>query len=141
MAVAYFRVQLTVRPKQGGDAELVLPNALKDLDPHFVVVKEGGQEGIVQVEAPETVLKKIAKDDRCTRFALEEIEALRAGYPPPKIKLRYRPIPVPQIGVGADARPELFALDAGGDRMVDTYQTVRSGFYLIDVPIMAASEK
>lgn len=141
MAIAYLHVRLTVQPTRGGDAELVLPDALQGLDPHFVVVNEGGQEGILQVDAPKAILKKIAQDDRCTLLSLEDMNDLRKGYPPPKIKQRYRAALFLSTGAEAGATQGSFALDAEGNRIVDTYQTVRSGFYLIDVLVVAVGAK
>jgi hypothetical protein len=129
----YFQIQLSVKPKEKGEAELVPPKVLQDLNYSFVVVKEGGEEGIVNVDEPDEVIKKIEKDKNCKRLTAKQMETLQKSYPSPRIKRKYRMLPLLQAGKGS----EQFKVDDKGDRVVDTFQTVRSGFYLIDVPILA----
>jgi hypothetical protein len=60
------------------------------------------------------------------------MEALKKSYPVPKLKQKYRsPSPAEMETSG-----EPFALDDRGNRIIETWQTVRSGFYLIDVPVL-----
>ncbi len=132
MAVAFFQVQLSVKPKEAGEAELVLPEIAKNLNYQFVVVKEGGNEGIIKLEAAEEKLKEIEKESRNFKKLTEsELETLKKSYPAPKLKQKYRSISPEE----AETSSEPFALDDRGNRIINTWQTVRSGFYLIDVPI------
>jgi hypothetical protein len=64
---------------------------LQGLPYHFIVVKNGGEEGIVQLDASETVLQRIANDAHCTKLTKAQVRTLRANYLPPKLKQRYRP--------------------------------------------------
>jgi hypothetical protein len=99
----------------------------------FVIVKEGGEEGIVRIEAPDAVLETIERDEDCRKLTARRVEALKKEYPAPKLKKTYR-MGLQEHEAGA-GRPMdwLFAVDAQGNRMLDTWQTIRSGFYLIDV--------
>lgn len=133
MPGAFFRVRLSVRPRGGGEAELVLPNTLQDLQYRFVIVKEGGEEGIVRIEEPEAVLETVERDKDCRKLTAKRVETLKKEYPAPKLKKKYRT--GPQGHEAGERRPLdwLFAVDAQGNRILDTLQTIRSGFYLIDV--------
>jgi hypothetical protein len=133
MPGAFFRVRLSVRPRGGGEAELVPPNVLQDLLYRFVIVKEGGEEGIVRVEEPEAVLETIEQYKDCYKLTVEQMEALRKEYPAPKLKKKYRM--GQQEHETGEGRPmdRSFAVDAQGNRILDTWQTIRSGFYLIDL--------
>jgi hypothetical protein len=141
MAVAYFQIPLSVKPSGGGEAVLVGPKALQELSHRFVLVKDGGEEGIVRVEEPETVLKKIEKEKGCKRLTPRQAEAARKSYPRPKLKNRFRmrsPVRRPE---GAAAGEDLYGIDEKGNRILDTFQTVRSGVYLIDVPVLSPSDE
>jgi hypothetical protein len=132
MAVVFFQVQLSVQPKEAGEAELVFPIVLQDLNPQFVAVKEGGNEGIVKLDVSEANLKKVEKEKSCKKLTEAQMEALKKSYPVPKLKQKYRsPSPAEM-----ETSSESFALDDRGNRIIDTWQTVRSGFYLIDVPVL-----
>ena len=133
MVGAFYRVRLSVRPKGGGKAELVPPNILQDLRYRFVIVKEGGEEGMVRIEEPEAVLETIEQDKDCWKLTARRVEALKKEYPAPKLKKKYR-MGLQEHEAG-EGRPMdwLFAVDAQGNRILDTLQTIRSGFYLIDV--------
>jgi hypothetical protein len=140
MAVAYFHIPLSVKPKAGGEAVLVSPKALLGLSFRFIIVKDGGEEGIVRVEEPEAALKKIEKEKGCKRLTLRQVEAVRKSYPPAKLKSKFQirtqgPRP-PEPAAGS----ELYEVDEKGNRILDTFQTVRSGFYLIDVPVFPESD-
>src|SRR5574341_1121297 len=155
----YFKIQLSVKPAKDGLAELVPPEILQDLNYIFVIVKDGGEEGIIMVEEPESVLKKIEKDKDCTRLTAKQMEILKKSYPAPKIKKKYRilpqvettctfrstylpkikqksrlPLQTPEMG-RKSGKP--YEFDDKGNRIIDTFQTVRSGFYLIDVQVLA----
>lgn len=170
MPVAFFQVPLSVQPKSGGTAEILVPEVLRDLNYGFVIVKEGAEEGIVRVDASETDLEKITGDANCTRLDSETMKALYDSYPQPKLKQQYQtkvPIPQPlpaagealqqaipqppqvageamqlpppqppQAAVGDNIPGQQFETDEQGNPVVITLQTVRSGFYLIDVPIV-----
>jgi hypothetical protein len=131
MAEALFQVVTSVKPKAGGEAELVLPEALAGVARRFVAVKEGGEEAILTVNGSAAELKALAQDEHCRKLTPEQADTLRESYPAPKVKKKYRP-----RSAGAAPEGGQFETDDQG-RIVDTIQTVRSGFYLIDVPIEA----
>ena len=136
MSVAYFQIALSVQSKGRGEATLVPPAAIQGAGYRFLIVKEGGQEGIVQVDGPDATLKQIENDKDCKKLTAKQLETLRSSYPKAKVKQRYRPLAVP--GPEAAEASES-AVDAAGNRILETVQTVRSGFYLIDVPVVADS--
>lgn len=137
MPEKFFQIPLSIKPKGGGEAEFVSPKILQGMNYAFVIVKEGGEEGIIRLDEPETKLKKIEKDKDCKRLSVKQMETLWKSYPSPKIKKKYRMRPqIPETGMEIG---EPFEVDEKGNRIVDTIQTVRSGFYLIDVPILAQS--
>lgn len=128
MAIAYFQVQLSVQPTEGGEAQLVLPKVLDALEHQFILVKEGGEEGLIQVEASTAELRKVERDKHCKKLSKVDLDALKKSYPIPKLKQRFHPLPESEV-----RESETVDLD---NRPIDTLQTVRSGFYLIDVPIV-----
>jgi hypothetical protein len=137
MALTHFKIQLSVEPKGGGEAQLVPPPVLQGLSYRFVLVKDGGEEGIVQLDEPKSVLEKIQRNRNCTKLTKKQLETVRSGYPAPKLKQRYRARPlVQEAGPHADATAEPYELDDQGKRIVDDLQTVRVGLYLIDVPVV-----
>jgi len=165
MPVAFFQVPLSVQPKSGGTAEILVPEVLRDLNYGFVIVKEGAEEGIDRVDVSETDLKKITGEANCTRLDLASMKALYESYPKPKLKQQYQtkaptpqPLPAtaaiprppqvageamepppsqpPQAEVGGNIPGQQFETDDQGNPVLITLQTVRSGFYLIDVPIV-----
>lgn len=169
MPVAFFQVPLSVQPKSGGTAEILVPEVLRDLNYGFVIVKEGAEEGIVRVDVSETDLKKITGEANCTRLDLASMKALYESYPKPKLKQQYQtkaptpqPLPAtaaiprppqvageamepppsqpPQAEVGGNIPGQQFETDDQGNPVLITLQTVRSGFYLIDVPIVEKSK-
>jgi hypothetical protein len=133
--VTYFQVPLAVRPTGGGNAELVPPEALRGLTYRFVVVKDGGDEAIVDVDASTEALAEIARDKRCRRLSESKAKARRAEYPTPRLKNIQRG-PSVNAGDPPPAAPE--AADAERP-VVETVQTVRHGFFLIDVPLGPAA--
>ena len=139
MPMAYFKVPLTVRQEGAREAALVPPKVLAGLNYRFVVVKDGGEEAIVRVDEPSSALAKVEKDKRCTRLTRKQLDTVRSGYPPPKLKERYRPQPSAEATAGAGAAVGVFELDNRGAAIVDVVQTVRSGLYLIDVPVVTSS--
>lgn len=132
----YFQVALTVQPKKSGSAELVPPKALQGIPFDFIIVKGDGSEGIIRVEAAEATIKKIEADSQCKKLTDKQVESIRKSYPAPKLKQKFR------LRDQADINPgkpdDQYVLDAKGNKIVDTFQTVRSGFYLIDVPVTGA---
>lgn len=128
MASAFFLVPLSVQTKDYGEAELATPEVLQNVNHQFVIVKEGGEEGIIQVETSEANLQDIEKNEHCQKLNESQLETLKASYPAPKIKQKYR--------LSTTGNDEPFVVDESGERVVDTWQTVRSGFYLIDVPVI-----
>jgi len=135
MSVAFYQVALSVRPK-GGEAEFVLPPALHDLNQQFVVIKEGGAEGIVRVEASAEALARVDQDNQCTKLTVDQVELLKKSYPSPKLKRKYRSHPAMMAAREGEPTSVLPTVDAANRRTVETLQTVRSGFYLIDVPVI-----
>ena len=132
MAVAFFQVQLSVQRKEGGEAELVLPQVLQEFNYQFVAVKDGCEEGIIKLDTSESNLKKLEKEKSCKKLTEPQMEALKKSYPVPKLKQKYRS-PSPEE---VETSSEPFPLDDRGNRILETWQTVRSGFYLIDVPVL-----
>src|SRR5262245_19465303 len=139
MASAYLQIQLSVQPQKHGEAVLVPPLVLKDVNYSFVIVKEGGTEAVVKVEEPDARLKQVEKDQYCKKLTAKQLETLQASYSKPKIKRKYRAQPQSETTEATKTAPGLFAVDQIGNKIVDTFQTVRSGFYLIDVPILIES--
>jgi hypothetical protein len=125
----YFRVQLALQTLSGGRATLDVPLALRALPHDFVLVNSGGAEAIVRVEQPESVLKALAHETNCTKLTPKQLEETRAGYAAPSLKRRYRPVDASQPSKG-------YTNDKQGHPIVETVQTVRSGIYLIDVPVV-----
>jgi len=133
MAVAFFHIPLSVKPAGGGDAELIPPGVLQGLNYRFVIIKEGGEEGIVKLEEPQQVLQKVAEQGDCKKLTAKQLKDLKQSYTRPKIKQKYRTRE--QVQEDDETTAEPFELDDKGNRIIDTFQTVRSGFYLIDVPV------
>ena len=130
MGKAIFQVALSVEAVGQGNARLVPTKALKDLHYRFVTVKDGGDEAIVVVEASDAELKALEKDKSCRKLTPKQADSLRHSYPAPKVKKKFRAIPPAAKPAGGQ-----FETDKHGKPIVDTVQTVRSGFYLIDVPL------
>ena len=125
----YFRVKLALRPLDGGSATLDLPAAMRTVPHDFVLVNSGGAEAIVRVEQPDSVVKSLARETDCTKLTPRQLEEVRARFGTPSLKRRYRPVDASQPSKG-------YASDKQGHPIVETVQTVRSGFYLIDVPLV-----
>lgn len=68
LAGAFYQIPLSVKPTGGGDAELVPPEVLQGLNYRFVIVKEGGEEGIVELDEPQQVLQKVARHEDCAKL-------------------------------------------------------------------------
>ena len=135
MPEGLFQVQLTVKPKAHGEAALVVPEALTDVKLSFVIVKEGGEEAIVNVSTSSDIMKKLERRKDCKRLTAKQSEQLRASYPAPRIKKKYRMHSRTSDQANAESFGKGFEVDGEGRKIVDSFQTVRSGFYLIDVPI------
>lgn len=136
MPTTYIQAKLTVQPT-AGQAELVVPEVLRGLNYRFVIIKDGGEECIVQLDAPAATLENIGQDPACTRLSAKQAKSLLASYPPPRIKRLFR-IEAPTVNDPAAPLIEQVALNEQGRQIIDTFQTVRSGFYLIDVSIVAS---
>jgi hypothetical protein len=100
------------------------------------MVRDGGEEGILRLEQTEAVLKEIAKEPNCKRLTAKQMEALRRTYPQPRLKKKYRERMLAEASAENRFAGDAFAVDNAGNRIIDTFQTVRSGFYLIDVPVL-----
>jgi hypothetical protein len=138
VATAYLQVPLTVQPK-GGSAELVPPKAVQSLNYHFVTVKDGGTEAIIRLEEPPAVVKEVEQNEDCKKLTAKQVEAVRKSYPSPKLKQQYRVMQRVEMADQDDARDVQPTADE--EPIVDTIQTVRAGFYLIDVPVVAESDE
>jgi hypothetical protein len=136
MPVRFFQVPLKTMPRAGGQAELTPPKPLRDLAFEYVVVQHGGKEAIVRVEAPEAELKALEKEKDLERLTPAQMRKLRDGYAKPVLKRKLVPQPLSDRDEAAadagaaEAEPQVEVVE-------QTVQTVRSGFYLIDVPIVA----
>ncbi|KOU08787.1 hypothetical protein ADK86_03230 [Streptomyces sp. NRRL F-5755] len=133
MAEAYLRVKLAVRPTGGGAAQLVVPPELEDVNYRFVLVKDGAEEGIVVIDEAPSLITRLQRTTSITRLSGKRLAEVRAGYPPPRVKQKYR---VPEVSAG-EAPTTGFETDEEGRPVVEAVQTVRSGFYLIDVPVIS----
>lgn len=135
MSIAFFKVPLSVEPKPGGEAEILVPKVLQGLNYAFVIIKEGATEGIVRVETANADLGKIEKTQNCQKLSSKEMNKLYDSYPPPKLKEKYKMgLQSQAVGEGETAGG-LLETDEQGNPIVIKLQTVRSGFYLIDVPV------
>ena len=132
----FFQVTLSTQPTGGGAAGLVPPAVLRDLDFDVVIVKDGGEEGILKLEGSAAVLKMLAKDEACKKLTKKQMASLRKSYPPPKLRQQYRPQVEPTEAGEVETTDSPFAVDERGKPIIDTIQTIRSGFHLIDVPIL-----
>jgi hypothetical protein len=130
MTKSFFQVGVSVEPLAHGQAHLTPVKALKGLNYRFVAVKEGGDEAIVVVEGSDAELKALEKDKSCRKLTPKQAASLRQAYPALKLKKKFR---ASAPGVTPVSGP--FETDEHGKPIVDTVQTVRSGFYLIDVPL------
>ncbi len=138
MPAGFFQVKLAVKPKEGGGAELVPPQVLRRLNYHYVIVKDGGEEAIVKVEESSDALKKVEKDKNCVKLSRTEMRSLLDSYPAPKLKQQYRTPADNTQETGGGPSSLAVELDGKGERIVDKVQTVRAGFYLIDVPVLTS---
>jgi len=136
MPAAFFQVRLSVQPSSGGEAELILPGVLQGLNYRFVIVKDGGEEGIIKLEESDAVMSNVANASECRVLTENQVETLQESYPKPKIKKKFRMRAQTQGLGGIGRTSEDFEVDNQGNRLVDNIQTVRSGFYLIDVPLL-----
>jgi hypothetical protein len=134
MSEAFFKISLSVESK-GGQALLVPPKVLKNLDFKFIIVKEGGREAIVSVQGSAAKLKNMEKSKDCQKLTSKQVQTLKKTYPPPRLVQRYRlAAPAPPGGKEINVH-EQSETDEKGNPIIDTYQTVRCGFHLIDVPV------
>ena len=129
MATAYFKIKLSLDTK-AGKARLVPPKLLKDIDFGYVLVKEGGSEAIVKVDATSDAIKKIDNNKDFEKLTPKQMEAAIKNYPIAKKKRLYRPA---KVEAGAEPQTGIYQKDEKGNLIVDTVQTVRSGYHLIDV--------
>lgn len=122
MATAYFKIPLSVESK-GGTARVVPPKELKKFNYQFVIVKEEGTEGIIKINTSSDDLKKIENIKKCEKLSKKQMEQIIIiNYPEPILKQKYRS-----------------EVDSEGNRICDTFQIVRSGYYLIDIPVCSHS--
>lgn len=136
MSENLFQITLSIEPKSNGKAELVSPKILLELNYQFVIVKDGGNEGIISIDEPDAVLKEVEENKDCKKLTVEQMKILQKSYPAPRIKKIFRKrTQIPGPGE-VETTGEEFEVDEKGNRIIDTVQTVRSGFYLIDVQVL-----
>lgn len=131
MGKVYLQVKLGVRPVGGGAAELVMPPELDGVDFRFVQVKDGAEEGIVVVDEEPSMVAKLTSAADVTQLSSTRQAKVRTSYPEPRLKQKYRAPATPVHGESAT----VFETDEEGRPVVQTVQTVRAGYYLIDVPV------
>lgn len=134
----FFQIKLKVIPKESGEAELVPPEILQGLKFDYLIVKEGAEEGIIKIEANKESLKKIENDNDCKKLSSDQMKKVKKSYPEPKIKRKSRRLSGEMGDTGT--MKELFEIDKNGNRIIDKIQTIRSGFYMIDIPILTDEE-
>ena len=138
MAVAYYQIDLSVRPAADGGGAFVIPKVLQTQDYQFILVKDGGKEAVIKMEASSTEIKKVAKDNKCKKVTKTQATKILKDYPAPRLKMKYRQTMITEkTEDDVERMIENFETDKKGKRILDTIQTVRSGFYLIDVPVRA----
>ncbi len=136
MSENFFQITLSIEPKSNGKAELVSPKVLLELNYQFVIVKDGGNEGIISIDEPDAVLKEVEENKDCKKLTVEQMKISQKSYPAPRIKKIFRKR-TQILGPGElETTGEEFEVDEKGNRIIDIVQTVRSGFYLIDVPVL-----
>ena len=92
-------------------------------------------------ESQEAVFNEIEKEKGCKRLTARQVQAVRKSYAEPKLKEKFRMrSQVQRPGAPAEGE-DLYEIDEKGNRVLDTFQTVRSGFYLIDVPVLSESDE
>jgi hypothetical protein len=133
MPVKFFQISLTVTSRSGGAAELIPPKPLRELTFEFVLVRQGGEEAIVRVEASEAELKEVEKAKGVKRLTPSQMKKLRDSYPAPALKRKLTMQPT-TIGEGTITDNER-GVPKRAEMIEQTVQTVRSGFYMIDVPL------
>jgi hypothetical protein len=139
MPESIFQVRLSIN-KSARRTELAFPDILHDVEFHCLIVKEEGGEALIKVNASTEVVKKIEKHKDCMKLTPKQMEQLRDSYPAPRLKKKYRLRTMPENQVGSDTTIDIYELDAQGKKIIDTFQTVRSGFYLFDVPISSGDD-
>lgn len=80
-------------------------------------------------------MTKIEKKQGFERLNKKQMQDLQKSYLPLKLKQKYR-VRAQTQEEGREMIGEQFEVDKQGNRVVDTIQTIRSGFHLIDVPIL-----
>lgn len=93
------------------------------------------------MEASDEALAKLDQDRQCTRLTIDQVAVLQHSYPSPKLKRRYRTLEAVLEAGDFKRAPEQFATDEAKRKVVEILQTVRSRFYLIDVPVLEQTLK
>lgn len=124
MAKKYYEVEIQFKETGTGEAEIVVPQVLADREWQYVLVHEGEPKAIVQVEAGAEDHKAIAADAACRSLTKKKMGELKKAYPAPKLKQKYRRV---EVGLTAE--------EMEGEPILETLQTVRWRFYLIDIPV------
>jgi hypothetical protein len=137
MPIVFFQVRLSVQSQKGGTATISVPYVLQEKNYTFILVKEGGEEGIIQVDASEAELQQIGADYSCKKLILEEMRQIYNSYPQPKLKQKFKASTQQDASAEEGLSKPLFGTDEQGKQIVVTFQTVRAGFYLIDVPVLS----
>jgi hypothetical protein len=138
MSTAYFQIPVSIQSDPDATARLAPPRALTNLDLHYIRVDERRLKAIVRMSAPKERLQEVVEDQRNQELTQEQVASALNDYPPPRLKTKYRVLAqlrAADEGNGEAQVIDPFVLDDQGNRITDTFQIVRSGFYLIDVPV------
>src|SRR5262249_30083489 len=109
------------------------PERVRAMSYAFVIVRNGGTEGVVRVEGEDSALQALGNDPSCRRIDEDQLRSLREEYQPIRTKQRFQPDPTSPGRVAT-------LLDKDGNPVIETVQTVRAGFYMIDVPLASQDE-
>lgn len=126
MAKKTYEVEIKFKEAGAGQAEIVVPKVLKGSDWRYELVNGPEAKAIVQVEASTENHKAITADAACRSLSKKQTTVLKKTYPAPKLKRIYRELEF-------TLAPE----ETEGERILETFQTVRWRFHLIDIPIGA----
>ncbi len=138
MPVKFFKVPLSVNSKGGGETTLVPPEILKNLGYQFVIVRDDGAEGIIQLEASDPVIEEVTANQDFQPLTEDQMQELKVSYLPPKLKQKYR-FRSEILEAESEIPGESYEFNEQGERIIDTVQTVRVGFHLIDVPVVSVN--
>jgi hypothetical protein len=129
MAEKYYEVDIQFRETGTGQAEIIVPQVLTAKAWHYVQIHGDGQKALVEVDASDDEQAAIAADNAIRSLTKGQVTERQKAYPAPKLKRRY-PERTAQL-IAEEGKVE----GATGAPVLETFQTVRWRFYLIDVPV------